>query len=376
MKIIVIVLLLKFFYVAVGFVANQILPENMIANKNCSVVGIFQRNDSYWYEKIVVNGYPKVTEKEELGVCGHYGAYVQSSWAFFPAYPILIKTVSTVTGFEFPLAAFVISFLLSIAAFCGFYLFLKEFWCNAQVAFFSTVILMLWPFHYYFSMYYTEALFIATTMWGFWAVNRKKWWLVAISVVIITLVRPNGLLVAFAMYLFSLEQMGVINGLKFSFSKINKEVIIKSFLFLLGPLTLAFYCLYQYQMTGFWNAYAIAQIGWCRTWVFPLKVLFTQHEYSLYFNSLYAVIAIVFAVLNIKKLSLSFNIVIWVGLLLPLSYGSTVSVPRFISVIFPLWYIVGLYLYKLPYRKLIYVSLLSAHAIVFIFWIIENPFSY
>ncbi|MEJ2595553.1 MAG: hypothetical protein P8100_10620 [bacterium] len=58
---------------------------------NCSgYIQSLKKNDSYWYEQIAREGYPKTAERAELGF--HDGKeFRQSAWAFFPLYPLLIS---------------------------------------------------------------------------------------------------------------------------------------------------------------------------------------------------------------------------------------------------------------------------------------------
>jgi len=71
------------------------------------------------------------------------------------------------------------------------------------------------------------------------------------------------------------------------------------------------------------------------------------------FNSTYTVIAMIFALFAWRKLPLSFNILIWLAIILPLTAGSVISMPRYISTLFPLFIILAYHLYKTKYKFLI-----------------------
>lgn len=375
-RLIIVVVLFKLLYIVAGIVFDKVLPSSIKTVHDKTPISVFQRNDSDWYRRIAENSYPVIHSKAELGKCNNFDNNKQSVWAFFPAYPMLLRGTALITRLPFDVVAFFWSLVLSFLVSWGFYMFVKDFMGDKKFAFFATILLLLWPFHFYFSMYYTEAMFLAASMWGFWSVRNKNWIVCSLSIIVLTLVRPNGLLVAFAMYVYYLEQTGIISRKGIRLKYINRAIVMKSLLFLIGPIVLALFCLYQYKMTGYWNAYMYAQEGWCRTFTFPFAVLFTQHEYSLYFNSLYALAAISFSIFLIGKFPLSMNLIIWIGLLLPLTYGSTISVPRFISVIFPLWIYAAYFLKTFPYRKLLWIALFGGHLVIFLFWYIANPLSY
>ena len=270
-KIAALVFIMKWLYLSSGMFLPDLLPKTFFTFNDISVLDIFKRNDSCWYEKIATRGYPEIHHKEELGTCID-GVKQQSAWAFFPLYPAIIKATCLISGFSFSGAAFIWSLIFPVFGLLGFYVFTRKFFNDENTAFFSTVFLMLFPFHYYFSMYYTEALFLTLTMWSFIAIGSKKnLWLIPL-LALTTLVRPNGLLAVVPLFLYFAEQNNVVRGGTINFSRIDKSFLINSLVFLAAPLTFALFCCYQYAATGYWNAFSLAQAGWCRSFSFPFTV--------------------------------------------------------------------------------------------------------
>jgi hypothetical protein len=122
-------------------------------------------------------------------------------------------------------------------------------------------------------------------------------------------------------------------------SLVNWKNIGISCLFLAGPLALVLYGMYQYQMTGNYMAFGAAQAGWGRRFMFPFMAFFREGDVRMQFNSVYTILVMVYAIYFARKMPLSFQLLVWIGLLLPLTAGSVVSMPRFISMLFPLIFI-------------------------------------
>jgi hypothetical protein len=129
-------------------------------------------------------------------------------------------------------------------------------------------------------------------------------------------------------------------------------------------------------MTNEYFAFSIAQAGWYRRFMFPLLAFFRQGNFPTQFNSFYGIAAIIIAVFAWKRFPLSLNMLIWISLILPLSSGSVNSLPRFISIIFPLTIFIGSWLYKSRGRNWILTGLFGLQMITFYFWLISDPFSY
>jgi hypothetical protein len=130
-------------------------------------------------------------------------------------------------------------------------------------------------------------------------------------------------------------------------------------------------------MTGYFNAYSIAQKGWTKFLTFPLLALFRGGAIELQFNSVYVILVLLFAIYSIRKLPLSLNVFIWINLMMPLCAGSTTSMSRYIAALFPL-FLVGCML-VLPRIKKTYIlscSLLLLQLAAFYFWLEWHPLSY
>lgn len=339
-------------------------------------ISITKRNDTWWYERIATNWYPKITDKKELGYSK--GAdYTQSEWAFFPFYPGLNRVCKKWLNIDFNISGFIWSLVFSSLAFIGFYLFCELYINDSKKAFYYSLVFLLFPFHYYFSMMYTEAIFFSFLIFSFISVHARKYLFVPILIIPLVLVKPNGIVALIPLYIYFLERNNIISKKYINFTLLfSRKNILQSFIFLTGLLAFIAYSIYQKQMTGYYFAFSIAQTGWYREFMFPILSFFRKGDFATQFNSFYSILAILLSIFTWKKFPLSLNILIWTSLLLPLCSGSVTSMQRFISVIFPLSIIIGDWFYSIRYKYQIIGVLFSLHIFVFYYWLISDAFSF
>jgi hypothetical protein len=364
---------LKVGYLLMGYSLNQVNANNPIDDQ---FISIGMRNDGGWYKLIAENGYSVVNTKRDLGYVEGPN-FKQSEWAFFPLFPMMAKGVSTILHIDFDHSFLVLSLIFSSLLVVIAYRFGLAYFSDENYAFSFATILILIPFSFYHSMFYTEAIFLSLLLASFWAIKVHKYpWLLGLLIPVV-LIRPNGILVLIPLYLYFLEQNNVIHSkginLKMCFSK---NTIMQSFYFITGPLAFIGYCIYQFAMTGYFFAFSIAQVGWFKKWTFPLFSLYNRGSLAAQFNSTYTIVIMALAIWAWKKLPLSFNIFIWISILLPLSAGSTISMARYISVIFPLVLVLIPPLFKLKYSWSILLLLIILHFASFYPWLIVDPLGY
>jgi hypothetical protein len=129
-------------------------------------------------------------------------------------------------------------------------------------------------------------------------------------------------------------------------------------------------------MTNFYFAYVKAQEGWFKEFMFPLKAMFRDAVLWSQFNSFYTLLAFIVSIFLLKKLPLSLNLLIWLSLLLPLSSGSVVSLPRFISVLFPITILLSQRLTENRFYPFVVVILFGLQLWSFYPWIYSEALSY
>jgi hypothetical protein len=142
------------------------------------------RWDALWYEKISLGGYLPT------GLPGNSG----STAAFFPLYPLLVHGLGGWAGNG---ATLVVATLLSLAAFAiGLVVVhrLATLELGPQVARAAVLIIAFWPAGPFFSAPYTESLFLALSAGSFLAARRDRWWLAGLLAGLASATRNTGVL--------------------------------------------------------------------------------------------------------------------------------------------------------------------------------------
>lgn len=336
-------------------------------------INVFIRNDSYWYETIATHGHSKITP-DQLGSCEE-NELKQSYYAFFPLYPVIIGSTMEITGISFALVALFYSLLFSIALFLLFYKFIGRLFDSEPIAFYSTLVLILFPFHYYFSMFYTESLFLLILIASFYALLLDRMLLFSIFSALLVLVRPNGLFMLVPLFIFFAERH---QNVRLS-NLVN--VSLKQYrlfhYFAIPVLVFVCYCGYLKIMTGDFFAYKTAQAGWCRETVMPWTPIIRSSNWMDYVSSIYLLGFMAIAAMNFKKIPLSFSALIWINLLLPLT-ASSITSPRFISIVFVFSLLFGKVMCnnRNTVNIVVFIIFFILQLVTFHFWLIGSKFSY
>jgi hypothetical protein len=374
--IIILALALKVFYFVFALTVSKFDVGYQAKCNTGEFFSLFKRNDSFWYQKAAEEGYPKVTNPMDLGYS--YGKHFkQSVWAHFPFYPLSIRAVETCLKLNFEQSAFVVSLIFSSASFIAFYLLcLNMFKLNERQSLLSTLSFMLFPFHYYYSMYYTEATFFTFLAFSFLSINKRKYWLTSILLIPLTLVRPNGIACLLPLFIYHIEVEGGFATFYASIKLFNWQKIKNVLWFLSAPLALAVYCIYQKYMTDHYFAFIKAQAGWYKEFMFPLLSLFRRGDLATQFNSVYTILFMLLAIVMAKKLPLSLNVLIWISMLLPMTSGSVSCMPRYISTIFPFSIYLASFFTNKKKGILILPVIFLLQLLTFYPWLIYHPFSF
>ena len=289
----------------------------------------------------------------------------------------MIGSSSKILGIDFNFSALIWSVFFSTISILGLYWFGFLFFKDENLAFFNTLLLFSFPFSFYFSMFYSEAAYFSFMIFSFLSIYYKRYFSLTLLLIPLILLRPNGIVVMLPLYIYHLEQNGILKNLKINLKDfLSQRNIKQSIFFISGPLAFLLYCIYQYKMTGFYFAFSIAQDGWYREFMFPILSFFRSGDFATQFNSIYTILIIVFAICFRKRLPISLNVLVFFSLLLPLCSGSIISMPRFISVIFPLFLIISLQANLLKIKYIILILILLLHFTTFYWWITNNPISF
>jgi Gpi18-like mannosyltransferase len=373
--IVIVAMSVKVLYILFGLAYNKLnnsqIPTH--TNKAGYALSFLHRNDSYWYEMIAVNGHSKITP-DQLGECGPNGM-IQSYYEFLPLYPFSVRLAMKATNLDFQTIALLYSMVLSLAAFILFFYFARMYTGDDDAAVWGTLLLIVFPFHYYFSMFYSESLYLVLLIGSFLAIRYRKWAVLSILLALLALVRPNGIFMSIPLLLYLFETRYSLDIRKVFQRKWREYLPLLAFIS--APAALLAYCFYLHAMTGDFFAYITARRGWCLCSTMPWVPVIRISSWEEYFRFGYLLFFLVLSLILARRIPLSMQALIWINIFLPLT-SNMLTLPRFISTIFifPVIFGVGMTKIGLPWKIGIATLLFLLQLCTFTFWISGHPFSY
>lgn len=296
------------------------------------------------------NAFPFSYEKEAILVDGpsnlwhlanfdgvHYqniarqGYITRFQTAFFPLYPLAIKSLSFLAGGNLLVTGLLISFFSTLAS-----LYILN---RLDPGGRSIIWLFSFPTAFFLLTGYTEALFLFLSLLTWWLYSHQKFFLSGLAGLLSSLTRFYGILL-FPVVLIDYFQQ-----------KTRSKNPLSLFII---PLGLLFYMFYLYREFHdplyFFHALSLWQKSHL---VFPpqtiyryLKILLTvapsAREYWIAVLELGSlVIGTLASVILLKKRQFALSVYLLLGLLIPTLTGTLQSLPRYLLVLFPLYFVPG-----------------------------------
>lgn len=301
-----------------------------------------------------------------------YPSYQVGLEAFFPVFPLLLRVLSFPMKFFFsyPFGIIMAGNLITITCFAFSLNFLKKIAHldgADKTSNLSMIILILFPFSFFFLSLYTESLFLLLIIASFYYARQGKWVVACILACLVSAVRLPGLLIAPALLVEFLYQKN------WSFKKSMPQLLW----LLIAPIGAFFYFLYLQFYRGGYNIYFRAyNTSWPNRKFTPIFFWsFLEPIYSAMFrhrairpNDIIGLIMILFALFGIfclikYKARPSYIILSVFSVILPLLSGSLDSIGRYYMVIFPIIIYLGIFFEK--HKKLFYLYICSSAAASF-----------
>jgi hypothetical protein len=318
--------------------------------------------DGGWYKSIVEQGYA-------TSLPGY-----QVNLGFFPLLPVLTWLLKTATGLPTVWAGMVIT----TASFASTLIILYHLvwrYFTLQTARWTLCLLAFNPFSLYFGMMYTESVFLLLAVSCFWFLLQKRWWMAALFAGLATATRSVGVALAVAVvvsYLFDAkrkkwgdERRGSTRLLPAAVPGEDKSwggpLGRTPSVFLLTALSfsgLIIFSLYLWQHTGNPTAYSTAQSYWpdrggpVNLLQEQLHLLTPTHinkEYLIRVMwELSAVVGVIGFVMLLKLRQTAMAIYAGIALALPMLFGTTSAMNRYVLVVFPVFIAYAAWLVKQP----------------------------
>ena len=291
----------------------------------------------YYQERLIATGLPHFIWSfanfdgvHYLGIAKDLYAY-QYTQAFFPLYPILIKTLSYVFSANLILSGLFISNISFLIGLVIFYRFIENKF-NQNIAFWSVIFLMSLPTSFFFGSLYTEGLFFLLIILSFYFADKSDNLKLSIVGFFASLTRLVGVFIAPAIF----------------FEAKTKSLMPK----LIIPLGLIAYMVYlKLEFNNalyFLTSQSIFEQGRSTTKIIFLpqvfyryvKILATTHG-LVFANAMFELTVTIFAlgilIWGYKKIPRSWFVFSILTIITPTLTGTLTSMPRYVLVAFPIF---------------------------------------
>jgi Mannosyltransferase (PIG-V) len=322
----------------------------------------WEREDALWFLRIATGGY----------------ADQDGSAAFFPLYPTATRAVSTAIGGH-PLAAgILISNLSLLGAFCMLYV-LTRTETSEETARRAVLYSAVFPTSFFFLAPYSESTFLLLALVCLWGARRKRWWVAAAGGAAAALTRSVGLVLILPLAVEAFLQWRESG---------RRGIPVGGLLACLGPPagTLAYLAYWQHR-AGDWLAPLHQQAGWQRKGTNPLSALWQGSLDAFHFTGVFpggyhqldwliVAPALILAGYALVRFRPTFGVYVWASLIPPLLLvfegRPLMSMPRFLLVLFPLYWAAADWTRNHPLRHELYVAgsalLLGVLLLLFVNW--------
>lgn len=149
--------------------------------------------DGRWYERIAAAGYPEQLPRTDDG------HITENAWAFMPVYPLVVRAVMLLTGFEWQLAAVAVSVLAGAGAALVFFVLMRQVLGDPDRALFAVALLCFGVVSPLFQVAYAESLHLLLLFTALLLVVRRRYLVLLPIVAMMAFTRPTG--VPFALFL-------------------------------------------------------------------------------------------------------------------------------------------------------------------------------
>lgn len=280
-----------------------------------------------------------------------YGSGASALPVFFPLFPMTVRVLTDVLPMSPLVAGYLLNTVASFFAMLSLYLLADDLFGDRRGAVRSLLLFAAFPFSYFLSAFYSEALFCALTFGAFLFARRRVWWASCVLLALATATRFAGVVAVIAVFVEYLSSRG------FSLRRLDR----RAWWFLLGPLGLVAYMWYLQRHFGdalyFKNAY---RYGWgfelfqpnilstFRNELSTLWNLLVHHRGDLTWKDAFVTESVFFGswVLGaaaigsaVRKIPVSYVVYGFASLLLFCLNSNFISVNRFLVPLFPLFLI-------------------------------------
>lgn len=295
--------------------------------------------DCGWYHDLVRDGYQRVPLGPADGAEDG-----KANWAFFPLFPLAARLGMAITGLGFQWSAQLLNNLAFLAA-LPLLLAYARLWLPREDALFVVALLAFSPFSLYFSVPYTEALYLLGMLAALLAARQDRWLLAGLCAAALSATRNLGVFLVLPLAWLAWQRFGWRSLLRLAPGTERCWLAL-----VCCGAGLAAYMLFLQYWMGDAQAFRHVQAAWG---IQPANPLSRIAE-GLRFGSAYERYCAIAGALGLAGACwLAWRglvpeaLVLLVGILVPASVRLT-SLPRYALTLFPLYLALGLALQGRP----------------------------
>lgn len=317
---------------AIGLASRELVPGGPHRPMPLGVAPLFSRFpfldlwgawDSSWYISIAEVGY----RPEPLD--GPFANY-----AFFPLFPLLSRAMGWPFDNVFIGGLVVANAALLLACVLLYRLVLLDH--DVETARRTVKYLLAAPGAFFLSGMLSESLYLALVVACFYFARTRRWWLVGVCGLLLSLSRGPGVLTALPLGWIYLSQRG------FSLRRVRPDAMWLAGL----PAGIGIFMWVNYEVTGDPLAFAhIQTTAWGHRLQNPLAALWQElsaGDIFDRFNAWYIVGVLATTVAFLRRLGVAYGTFALLSVLVPVAYGpSYSSMVRYSTVIFPLYIVLA-----------------------------------
>ena len=290
------------------------------------------RWDALWFERIAADGY----------------AAGDATSAFFPGYPLAVGALMHLSGLDATGAALAVSNAAFLGALIVLY-GLTSLEYSVALARRTVALAAFLPSSFFFLSPYSESLFLLCVLLSFWYARRDRWMAAGIVGAAAAATRVIGLVLIPALAIEAFTRRGDGENGRL-LRKLGATCLVAA-----GPLAYAAWWLIR---NGHPLEPLIAQTRWKRTLELPVITLGRGMSLAIQglgkprgiywtIDFLFAAVALLLLAAGWRRLRRSYAAYAGLSLLVPLCYPfpprPLLSFPRFAIVIFPLYWLIGMF---------------------------------
>lgn len=305
-----------------------IVEKGKFFSASDGILGWFNHWDTQWYLTIAREGY-------------FYDPSRVSSVAFFPLYPLAIKFLGYLVGGPL-VAGYIISNLALYGAVVFFWKWVHHQYEDRELATNSSWFLLIGPVSFFFSTVYTESTFLFFAVACIYFGRTRRWLLAGLLGYCASLTRNIGCFLVFPLlWEYFLSWRETKTGVR----SLNWRALLACIVPGFGIIT---YMGYLWIAFGDPMAFSRVQVHWGRSFV-PFWHVFQSWRvdsmepyYRYWFIGAVVVAALLLVIGLLLRVRLMNLLLVVVPFILAMSTNNLESIPRYLSVLFPLYLIMGL----------------------------------